>query len=290
VPLVLLLFFWIGPCMTLRADPPIEVLELQSRTAEEVIPVLRPLLGEADSITGMGSSLIIKAPPARVREIRQALLALDRPPQRLLISVDNRGDGLRRSSGYRGSVDIVGDEGHIGINSPGKPGDTSQARIRLHNRATSGSSRSDFQVQALEGRPAYISSGVRLPLQERQRYYADGVIHERRTTQLQDVTAGFYVVPRLQGDSVTLEILQHDDRAGRGMVHTQSAGTVVRGRLGEWLDLGAVATETNIEESGLARGRSVEGSGRMHISVRVDCLDCGDAGQRLRPASPAGMR
>ena len=52
------------------ADYPIEVIELQSRTLEEVIPVIRPLLGVNDSVTGMGSKLVLKAPPERIREVR----------------------------------------------------------------------------------------------------------------------------------------------------------------------------------------------------------------------------
>jgi hypothetical protein len=94
---------------------------------------------------------------------------------------------------------------------------------------------------------------------------------------LQDVSGGFYVVPRLQGDSVMLEILQHDDRLarGRGMVSTQSTGTVVRGRLGEWLQLGGIDTTTDSSQGGLGRSVSGQDSELREISVKVDCLDCG---------------
>ena len=110
-----------------------------------------------------------------------------------------------------------------------------------------------------------------------ERYYRNGLPYERRTTQLQDVSGGFYVVPRLQGDSVTLEILQYDDQVGRGRVTTQRTGTVVRGRLGEWLALGGIDTSTDGSEGGLGRSMSSQGSELRQISVKVDCLDCGGA-------------
>jgi type II secretory pathway component GspD/PulD (secretin) len=261
------------------ADYPIEVIELQSRTLEEVIPVIRPLLGPNDSVTGMGNNLVLKAPTERIQQVRRLLVQLDRPPQRLLITVGNQGDVTGSSRGYNSSADIRVGDGQISINSPGKPVDETSARIRLHDNTTQRSSTAGYQVQALEGRPAYINSGVRVPVSGVERYYHNGIPYERRTTQLQDVGSGFFVVPRLQGDSVMLEILQHDDRLGRarGVVSTQSTGTVVRGRLGEWLNLGGIDTHADSSEGGLGRSLSSQNSEIRQISVKVDCLDCGMA-------------
>jgi len=270
------------------ADYPIEVIELQSRTLEEVIPVIRPLLGANESVTGMGNNLVLKATPARIRQVRRLLVELDRPPQRLLITVGNQGDVTRSSRGYRASADIRSGDSQISINSPGNPVDASTARIRLQDRATLRSSTSGYQVQTLEGRPAWINSGMRVPVSGVERYYHNGVPYERRTTQLQDVSGGFYVIPRLQGDSVTLEILQHDDRVsarGRGVVSTQGTGTVVRGRLGEWLNLGGIDTHSDNHEGGLGRSLSSQDSQIRQISVKVDCLDCGMA----EPGSAPGQ-
>jgi hypothetical protein len=279
VVVALLLLLGLACGRPVYADYPIEVIELQSRTLEEVIPVIRPLLGPNDSVTGMGNNLVLKAPPERIQQVRQLLVQLDRPPQRLLITVGNQGDVARSSRGYTGSADIKTGDGQISINSPGKPVDSTTARIRLHDNATQRSSTSGYQVQALEGRPAWINSGTRVPVSGVERYYHNGIPYERRTTQLQDVSGGFYVVPRLQGDSVMLEILQHDDRAarGRGVVSTQGIGTVVRGRLGEWLNLGGIDTQSDSSDGGLGRSVTSQNSELRQISVKVDCLDCGMA-------------
>jgi type II secretory pathway component GspD/PulD (secretin) len=261
------------------ADYPIEVIELQYRTLEEVIPVIRPLLGANDSVTGMGNNLVLKAPAERIRQVRQLLVQLDRPPQRLLITVGNEGEVARSSRGYNAGADIKAGDGQVSINSPGRPVDSTRARIRLHDNTSRNSGSTNYQVQALEGRPAYISSGVQVPVSGVERYYHDGIPYERRTMQMQQVSSGFYVVPRLQGDSVTLEILQHDDRLTRrrDVVSTQSAGTVVRGRLGEWLQLGGIDTTTDSNQGGLGRSVSSRDSELRRISVKVDCLDCDGA-------------
>jgi hypothetical protein len=276
----------------LYADYPIEVIELRSRTLDEVIPVIRPLLGTSESVTGMGNNLVLKAPPERIQQIRQLLLELDRPPQRLLITVGNQGDAARTSRGYNSSVGIRAGNGQISINSPGKTVDATSARIRLHDRATQSSSAAGYRVQALEGRPAWINSGTRVPVSGVERYHRDGIPYQRLTTQLQDITSGFYVVPRLQGDSVMLEILQHDDRlaGGRGMVSTQSTGTVVRGRLGEWLDLGGVDTRNDNRAGGFGQSESSQGSMIRQISVKVDCLDCGPPETGDSPQPPFRYR
>ncbi len=55
------------------ADYPIEVIELQAATLDEVVPVVRPLVGPDGTVTGMETSLVIKAAPERVAEIRELL-------------------------------------------------------------------------------------------------------------------------------------------------------------------------------------------------------------------------
>ena len=249
------------------ADYPITVIELQAATLDAVIPVVRPLVGPDGTVTGMGNDLVIKAAPDRVREIRTLLERIDRPPRRLLISVSNSGDDVSRAAGYSGSADIKIGDGQVGINSPGRPVEDSRARLQVHQRGAFRGRGAGQQVQALEGRPAWIHAGSRVPVYSGYPYGA----------QLHDVTSGFYVVPRLSGTEVMLEILQHDDRPGRtpDTFEVQRAGTVVRGRLGEWLMLGGIDTAGDNSRSGLARSQQQQSLQSQQIRVKVECIDCG---------------
>jgi outer membrane translocation and assembly module TamA len=87
------------------------------------------------------------------------------------------------------------------------------------------------------------------------------------------------VIPRLQGETVLLEIRQQDDRPDRSgrSFSTQRTATMVRGRLGEWLELGDISNSGNSRRSGLGAAGSVQGYSGQQIRVKVDCLDCTNA-------------
>jgi hypothetical protein len=264
------------PVRITLADYPIEVIELKARTLDEVLPVVRPLVSGDAAVTGMGNNLIIKASPAQVEAVRKVLAEIDRPPKRLLITVSNQGEDNDSSSGYAGSADIGIGQGQIGINSPGRPVGNSQARIDLHDFDSRRARTASQQVQALEGRPAYISDGVQVPVRERQDFSVNGVPYRREVTGLRDVSSGFYVVPRVSGEYVSLEILQHDDRraGSTGRIDTQRVGTTVRARLGEWVDLGGIDTSGSGSRTGVGYAARNQELATQQIRVKVECLDC----------------
>jgi hypothetical protein len=270
------LLFALGYVGCVFADHAIEVIELQSRSSAELLPVIEPFVGSDGSIAGTGRSLVIKASPERVAEIKQLLAELDRPPKRLLITVGNNEDRMRDSRGYRASADIRTGNSQISINSPGYPVDSSRALVQLHDRHTSTSQSSQQFVQAMEGQPAYISTGLSMPVRTTERYYGGAVPYQRSTTEYQDVTRGFYVVPRVHGDVVTLEIAQHDDKPGRryGVIDTQRVDTVASGRLGDWIDLGGVNVSQAAHQDGLGRSVNSRKGQLQGIQVKVECLNC----------------
>jgi hypothetical protein len=283
VPLLFLLY-----SQLVSADWPIEVIQLKSRPLEEILPVIRSLIGADETATGMGNNLVLKATPEHVREIRKMLVEIDRPPRRLLINVGKQGDSARSSSGYSASADIKAGDGQISINSPGYPVDETRARLRIHDTSGQRARTTGYRVQALEGRPAFIATGSRIPVSGVNPYYPNGYPYGRRVTELHDASSGFYVVPRVNGDFVTLEIQQRDDRPGmrRGYINTQSVATAVRGRLGEWIGLGGIDTSTNNSQRGLGHSIASQGSDVQQIEVRVECLDCEGGVERYREFLP----
>ena len=75
----------------------------------------------------------------------------------------------------------------------------------------------------------------------------------QRSTSYRDVTSGFYATARVSGDVVTLEISSRQQayRPSDETIDTQSATSVVTGRLGEWIELGAVREAQSGSSSGL---------------------------------------
>jgi type II secretory pathway component GspD/PulD (secretin) len=60
------------------AQGALEVISLRHRTADQIIPVLRPLLEPGGVLSGQYSSLIIRTSPENLAQIRAALDAIDR--------------------------------------------------------------------------------------------------------------------------------------------------------------------------------------------------------------------
>src|SRR5215510_134534 len=84
----------------------VEIIQLNYRTAEHVIPILRPLVEPGGAISGMQNTLVIRASRANVQQLRRVAATLDRMPRRLLISVrqDAGSSFERREAQVSGTV------------------------------------------------------------------------------------------------------------------------------------------------------------------------------------------
>jgi hypothetical protein len=256
----------------------LEVITLNYRNAEEVLPVLRPLLAPQGTITGLNNRLVVRTTPANLAELKQVLAAIDAAPRRLLISVrqDADLDRARRGGQISGQADI-GDNATVRVpGRPAPPGATVRAdgvRASVYGDESTASDRVSQQVQVIEGGRAFIRLGQSVPVHSR------GVIDTpdgRRVveaTDFREADTGFYVVPRVTGDRVTLEVSTAADtlQSGqRGAVGVQRMQTVVTGRLGEWIELGAVDRQSaQVDSEILGRSRDARRDQRR-VLVKVD--------------------
>ena len=55
------------------AEMKLEVIPLHNRNADEIIPIIQPLVHEGGTVTGMNNQLIIKTTAANLVEIKQIL-------------------------------------------------------------------------------------------------------------------------------------------------------------------------------------------------------------------------
>ncbi len=101
----LALFFLLLPAMVL-AQATMEIIPLQYRTVEQVLPVLRPLVEPGGTLSGMSGQIIVRTSRRNLDELRQAIAAIDRPARRLVIHVSQNRDSESRdtSAGVSGDV------------------------------------------------------------------------------------------------------------------------------------------------------------------------------------------
>jgi hypothetical protein len=256
----------------------LEVITLNYRNAEEVIPVLKPLLAPQGTITGLNNRLVVRTTPGNLAELKQVLATIDAAPRRLLISVRQGADldRSRRGGQVSGRVDI-GD--NAAVRAPGRPtppGATVRAdgvRAQVYSSESASTDRVSQQVQVIEGGRALIRVGQSVPVHNREVIDTPGGRRVLETTEYRDVDTGFYVVPRVAGDRVTLEIFTAADtmQAGqRGAVGVQRVQTMVTGRLGEWIELGAVAQQSARRDSEILGRDSEAHRDNRRVQVKVD--------------------
>lgn len=281
---LLLMVLLAGPAL---AQTTVEVILLKYRQADQVIPVLQPLLGREASISNFQNQLVIRATPAELAQVKRVLAGIDTPPRRLLITVRQDADvsGSRREAEVSGSignnnarVTVPGSGSREGGNVVLRDGDD-RLRARVVDSSQAGGERTAQTVQVLEGYSAFIRAGESQPVRNRQvvRTMVNGQWVDRvvETTDYREATTGFNVRPRLQGEMVTLDIdpqRETFDEQRRGTVSVQRVSTTVSGRLGEWMDLGGISEERSNDSSGILSTRSVRSSDRRGVQVKVELL------------------
>ena len=257
-----------GLCLPLHAAT--ELIQLNYRTAEDVLPIVHSVLDGEGKVSPYGNQLIVNASPQKIQEIRQLLQQMDTAPRRLLISVDTSEGGYRDSNGYSVDGSISAGDAEV-IIGRGEVQGRDQARII--RRSTTSRSGGTQQIQATEGYPALIQVGQSVPLTTTS-VGPYGQVYQN--TQYRNVNQGFYVTASLTGDIVHVSISSNNDRVNRyqpGVIDTQSTDTRVSGRLGEWINLGGVSQQSQGNDSDVLRRYSTQSSNDMSMRIKVETLD-----------------
>lgn len=258
----------------------VEVITLKHRTVEEVIPVLRPFVGSDGAISGMNNQLIVRARPIRLERIKEILARIDTAPRQLLITVAQNVSRkqVEREMAVSGSVKI-GDNTGVKINEDGSGGtgaieyrrgeDTVKGRGQSFTAI--GQSGDTQKLRVLEGSQAFIRIGTLVPLPERTIVRNPNGVTVIGSSQYHDVTSGFYVLPRIAGDRVILEVSPQRATIGKQRsIDYQTASTRVSGRLGEWIEIGGIEHSKNGKDSKIWAGRKSGGSENRGIFLKVE--------------------
>ncbi|MCW8943764.1 MAG: hypothetical protein OQL27_03260 [Sedimenticola sp.] len=253
MPRLPLALFLLLCCSTLYADYPLEIIQLKSRATDEIIPIIKPFIDKDGSIAGMNDQLIIRTSPTNLAEIKKVLQQLDHPPRSLMILVRQSAGGGTAQRRSQADINLmIGKHAKVGV---GNPTNNSSIQYRIRDARTSSDLDATHRIQVLEGYPAFITTGQSVPVPEQTTIVNNNTVHQQITTRYKNVTSGFYVVPRLNGDRVTLEISPRLNRPGsqQGRYDIQQADTMVAGRLGEWIRIGGVNQQQRLDTNGLLR-------------------------------------
>ena len=278
-----LLCFFMLPSLAAAEQTILEVIPLKYRTTDEIIPAIRPFLDKRGALSGMQGQLIIRTTPGNLQEIKRLLDNIDTAPRRLKITVKQDVDtttkqrlrelfGSVGTGGARVTVPGGSSGSGGGLVIEGVRGDDS-LKARVQDSQSIENDKNTQHLQVLEGNRAFIRIGQSLPVPERSVIYTPQGVRVIESTQYRDATIGFYVLPRINGDRVTLEVSPQRDTPNNqlpGSINIQHIVTSVSGKLGEWIDLGGLGQDKTDQTSGIG-SRSIATTGEQHsVLIRVE--------------------
>lgn len=232
---------WAGP-----VQAALDVVELHHRSAEELLPLIQPMLAPGEGASGTAQRLLLRAPEAHLRELREAVRALDVAPRQLRVQLlqDVDEDTAQHLLG------LERDEG-----------------VLIASTRTARSGHAAQEVRVLEGHEARF---------KRNRSEAVAVSPPLsgvpETVQFREAEQGFWVRPRLNGETVTLEVgaLSSQFADAQGALTGAEAETTVSAPLGTWVRLGGESVRTEVESGTLStRGVAHRRAGHA-VLLRVD--------------------
>lgn len=281
--LLSIILLLIVSCSALADERQLEIIPLEHRLVNDILPIVQPLVEPGGTVTGMNNQLIIKSSPANIAEIKQVLASVDRAPRQLMITVkQNQSLNEQRNaagvSGRYGKGDItVETDGSLrreDLLAEIEDREGNRLKYELQSQSGSNDDHNTYRVQATEGYPAHIQAGASVPFPSRNVYVAPGNVIVQDGYQYEDATSGFYVLPRVQGNTVTLEIaprtMQIQTGHGPPVIRLQDVQTVVSGQLGEWIPLGGINQSASRSDQGVLSRSSSQSSEQSNILIRVD--------------------
>jgi len=256
--------------MPQASNSEVVTIQIMSRPAASMVDAVRPMLGQDGSVSAFHDKLIVKGTPDEIAAVRAMVMEIDRPARRLIIEVRQAGrlSQSSRSLGYGVSTDDV----QIGRVTP--RGNDADAQLRYQSIQTRGRGDSLQRVQALDGRPALIRAGQSVPVYQGQQYVSPWGISQGYEVQYRDATSGFYALPRVHGDQVTVEVYQHNDRlSGSDRFNIQEASSMLRGNLGQWMTLGSVGGDMGDNRNQIGLNVQTRRTQDMELELRVLPVD-----------------
>lgn len=269
------------PGSALAQASQLEVIDLQHRSAAELLPVVEPLVQPGGAVSAAGNKLIVRATPAQIDELRRVLAQLDTRPRNLLISVRQGSAGRLEQSGAGVSGRARVGDGVVDLPPDGRRPNViyrdDEGNV-LRGRVTESQSQqrdnASQQLRVLEGQYATLFIGETRPIRRRTVLPSVGTPVIVDQTEFQEALVGFEVLPRVSGDRFTMEIRPQQERFGAGGTsQVQSVSTSVAGRLGEWVNIGGVTATRSDESRELLSRDSLNRRQSSDVWVKVEILE-----------------
>lgn len=239
------------------ANTELRIIELKHRTAEEVLPIVTPLMQAGSVIGGHGFQLFVRTSNRQFRELERIVASIDVPKRNFKITIRQSANAqaterLRRIEGRVQTkvgkrIVITGNTGAATIDLGA---DSSQASVdyEIEHRTKSRDQGATQVVRVLDGRRAFVRVGHAIPHVQPFLVLSHRYAHIVANVGYQEVNTGFEVLPRMRGSQVEIQITPklsfHRGHLVEPVSFHQLSTTVIIG-LGQWVDLGSTIGASN---------------------------------------------
>ncbi len=256
----------------------LEIIPLKNRLVEEVIPTIRSILGQRGTVTGMQGQLIIRADPKALEEVKLVLGKIDSALKNLQITVKQRSRLRLNELEKSVAADIpIGNDERIILGKPGLGGvilenETGRGKVRgrLLDRSRNTDELDTQFITTLEGQLAVIYIVQLIPIKEIRILRSGDQATEVETVIFKEVRTGLNVLPKLKGNQVILEISPQKARLNGQAIETFGINTVVRGQIGEWMELGGVTQDRKRSNAGIGNRAASQDDQSRKVFFKVD--------------------
>ena len=261
---------------TVTARDSIHYFDLKNRTANEVIPILQPLLQQNESISGDGYQLFIRTSNLRAQELETLLQSIDRAAKMFRISVTNDAHTVQRQNSIEGSVRVKTGDADIRI------GNTRYIDEGLSVDAVARTTESrENKIQFInvqEGKVAFVSreKNTLIPVYSYvERVYGVAEIdHGYSPLATED---GFYVEARAadtQHAKITSQTASGNNRDNQHYNHEQQyTETELRVPFGKWFEIGGTTDSYYQSSKGILYRTKEEEERYNKIFLKVELLN-----------------
>ena len=171
-----------------------------------------------------------------------------------------------------------------------KPGKT-ERRLRVTLKETAGASTSGGQVYStanvdsgrevqqvmvIDGGKAFMRTGQSVPISSLTLAATPADTIASQDIRFRDLNSGFYVAPKLTGDTVTAEVSVSRDvsanvGSGPGSATLFAIVTTVSGKIGQWIEIGSTGSQAQTASTISTRSVRTSG-GERHILIKFEDL------------------
>lgn len=250
------------------AETEFKIITLQHRFANDLLPIIEPMVGAEGTATGMDNQLILRASPERMREIEATVAKLDAAKANRKITVNTSNSVQTRQERTEASGKVKVGKVTVG-NDRRAPPNSGNVDITRNTRNTQQNS-SQF-INVLDGERAFIRVGHIVPFTQEWVTITRRYVQIERTTDWQEISTGFAVRPRTVGNQVELAVTPRIARLNQqGFIDFEELTTTLRVTLGDWVDIGATMQQNDEVSRKILGVQNLSSQQKTSLTIKVD--------------------